>query len=257
MSDSQEKLSLIPANWPAPSHIHAVVTTRQGGVSGAPWYSLNLGQHVGDSPDAVSANRARLQTALQTIAPAEAPQWLNQVHGITVIEAEKNAEKRRHWTPDADAVTTTQKNLPCVVMTADCLPVFFCDQNGRRVAVAHAGWRGLCDGVLEATLKKFDDASQVLTWLGPAIGASMFEVGAEVREAFMRHHAAAETCFRPHHSTNKYFADIYALARLRLIAAGVKNIYGGSFCTHTDVDRFFSYRREGQTGRMASVIWIA
>jgi hypothetical protein len=250
-------LPLIPANWPAPSHIHAIVTTRQGGVSGAPWHSLNLGQHVGDNPNAVQTNRARLQAALQAIAPAETPQWLNQVHGITVAEAEADAAKRPHWIPDADAVTTTQKNLPCVVMTADCLPVFFCDKKGSRVAVAHAGWRGLCDGVLEATLKKFDDPSQVIVWMGPAIGATAFEVGGEVRDAFMHHHTAAEACFKPHASSHKYLADIYALARLRLNSAGITAIYGGDFCTVTEHDRFFSYRRDGQTGRMASVIWIA
>lgn len=248
-------LPLIHADWPAPPGVHAVVTTRHGGVSAAPWQSLNLGRHVGDDVVAVHENRTRLLAALQAIAPCGAPQWLSQVHGVTVVEAD--AGRQTDWVPDADAVTTTVKNLPCVVMTADCLPVFFCDRQGSRVAVAHAGWRGLCDGVLEATLSHFPDKADVIAWLGPAIGPEAFEVGPEVREAFMAHLPASMEAFRPSPNAGRWLADIYTLARQRLAAAGVSAVHGGSFCTVTEVDRFFSYRRDGRTGRMASVIWIA
>lgn len=248
---------LIHANWRAPVNVHAVVSTRQGGVSDAPWESLNLGKHVGDAPESVAINRQFLQTALNAVSPAAEPQWLNQVHGTHIIEAETDPAIRQHYAPDADAVTTTEKNLPCVVMTADCLPVFFCDGTGSRVAVAHAGWRGLCDGILEATLEKFPQPSDVVVWLGPAIGPDAFEVGAEVREAFMAHLATTEIAFRPSQNQGRWMADIYQLARLRLNAAGVTKITGGDFCTHTDPEQFFSYRRDGQTGRMASVIWIS
>ncbi len=251
------KLPLIQADWPAPPHVHAVVTTRAGGVSAAPWNSLNLGAHVADDAGAVRENRARLLHALQAIAPCGEPQWLNQVHGVAVVAAEKNVDRRCHYAPDADATFTREKGLPCVVMTADCLPVFFTDRAGTQVAVAHAGWRGLCDGVLEATLKKFSEPADVLAWMGPAIGPEKFEVGEEVRAAFMEQQSQAENCFRPASSAGKWLADIYALARLRLAAAGVQFVYGGGFCTVTDDVRFFSYRRDGKTGRMASVIWLS
>lgn len=249
-------LPLLHADWPAPAHVHAVVTTRAGGVSRAPWGSLNLGTHVGDDPVAVAGNRVRLLAALQSVAPATAPQWLNQVHGTVVVEAEPEAARRTRWVPDADAVTTTVAGVPIVVLTADCLPVFFTDRAGRRVAVAHAGWRGLCDGVLEATLARFPVAADVIAWMGPAIGPDVFEVGAEVREAFAGRQAAAAAQFRPSPRDGRWLADIYALARLRLAAAGIGSVHGGGLCTVADRDRFFSYRRDGQTGRMASVIWI-
>lgn len=248
---------LLLPDWPAPAGVHAAVTTRVGGVSPAPWDSLNLGTHVGDDPARVRENRARLQAALVTLAPAQAPQWLNQVHGTRVVEAEPDAVRRTHSLPDADAVTTTAQQLPCVVMTADCLPVFFCDQAGTRVAVAHAGWRGLCDGVLEATLAVFPEPAQVMAWLGPAIGPEAFEVGEEVREAFLARQPAAAAHFRPSPNAGRFLADIYGLARLRLAAAGVTIVRGGGLCTFSDRERFFSYRRDGQTGRMASVIWLA
>jgi YfiH family protein len=247
---------LIKADWPAPANVHAVVSTRAHGVSVAPYDSLNLGTHVGDDPAAVSANRARLLAALQFEAPCDGPQWLNQVHGTVVVEAEADAARRLQWAPDADGVSTTSTGLPCVVMTADCLPVFFCDYAGTRVAVAHAGWRGLCEGVLEATLAQFADPAEVLCWLGPAIGPDAFEVGAEVRAAFMQKQPEAAQAFRPGDKPGKYLADIYALARLRLTAAGVAGIHGGGRCTVTDSRHFFSFRRDGRTGRMASVIWL-
>lgn len=254
-------LPLLHADWPAPAHIHAVVSTRAGGVSVAPWNSLNLGTHVADDASAVRENRARLLTALQEVAPCAGPQWLNQVHGVIVAEPAKNAASRCDYVPDADAIFTGEKGLPCVVMTADCLPVFFTDRAGTQVAVAHAGWRGLCDGVLEETLKKFPQASDVLAWMGPAIGPEKFEVGAEVRATFVAQDAAAAACFRPStlsdSGAGRWLADIYGLARLRLQSAGVSAVYGGGLCTVTDEERFFSYRRDGKTGRMASVIWIA
>lgn len=252
---NNDDIELIVPDWPAPAHVFAAISTRQGGVSMAPFDSLNLGLHVGDEPLAVAENRQRLLRALGRLAPCGEAQWLSQVHGTTVVEAEPDAARRKAWVPDADAVTTMQTGLPCVVMTADCLPVLFCDTAGQRVAVAHAGWRGLCDGVLEATLATFDDRTQVLCYLGPAIGPARFEVGAEVRAAFVGHQAEAEACFVATGQPGKFLADIYALARLRL--AGVAGIYGGDFCTVSDASRFFSYRRDGRSGRMASVIWLA
>lgn len=254
MSDT---LSLIRADWPAPAHVHAVVTTRAGGVSLPPWDSLNLGQHVGDDPAHVRENRGRLLAALRAIAPAQAPQWLEQVHGTQVVQAEPDAARRAAWVPAADAVGTALREVPCVVMTADCLPVFFADRNGHRVAVAHAGWRGLCDGVLEATLATFPVPGEVMAWLGPAIGPDAFEVGGEVRAAFLQRQAQAAAHFRPSANSGRWLADIYALARLRLQAAGIGSVHGGGLCTVADPARFYSYRRDGRTGRMAAVIWIA
>lgn len=255
MNQGTNGVPLLAADWPAPANVHAVVTTRQGGVSYAPWDTLNLGTHVGDERAHVEANRARLLAALQEIAPCETPQWLSQVHGIRVVEAEPDPRQRPLTVPDADAVTTTLPGVPCVVMTADCLPVFFCDRQGHRVAVAHAGWRGLCDGVLEATLRCFADASEVLAWMGPAIGPERFEVGDEVRAAFVLHDGEAAAAFKPSPQAGRWLADIYGLARQRLQRAGVMQIFGGGACTVTDHHLFFSYRRDGQTGRMASVIW--
>lgn len=252
----RDTLPLLHADWQAPAHVHAVVTTRAGGVSAAPWDSLNLGTHVEDNPVHVAQNRAHLQQALCRVAPCTDPQWLNQVHGIRVLEA--SADTVLHSSaslPAADAVTTTVAGLPCIVMTADCLPVFFCDRAGTRVAVAHAGWRGLCDGVLEATVQAFADPAQVMAWMGPAIGPSAFEVGSEVREAFVARHAEAIAAFVPSSGTGRWFADIYALARLRLASAGVTSVSGGGRCTVMERETFFSYRRDGRTGRMASVIW--
>lgn len=250
-------LPLLHADWPAPTGVHAVVTTRVGGVSPSPWNTLNLGTHVGDDPAHVAENRGRLQVALSAVAAVEAPQWLNQVHGATVVEAESVPGRRATWVPEADAVTTVRPGLPCVVMTADCLPVFFTDAAGSRVAVAHAGWRGLCDGILEATLATFGTPGDVMAWLGPAIGPDAFEVGEEVREAFRQRHAEAVAHFRPSPIAGRWLADIYGLARLRLQAAGIGSVHGGGLCTVADAARFYSYRRDGRTGRMASVIWIA
>lgn len=236
----------IVPDWPAPARVRALQTTRQGGLSRAPYASLNFGMHVGDNALTVAANR----NLLNTMVPSE-PVWLEQVHGTAVLMAESAG-----CAPTADACITRSANAVCAVMTADCLPVFLCDDVGTVAGVAHAGWRGLADGVIESTVIAMKTApSSLLAWLGPAIGPQAFEVGAEVREAFMRHDAASEFAFVPH--GDKYLADIYLLARQRLQALGVNRIYGGDFCTYSDAERFFSYRRDGRTGRMASLIWLS
>jgi YfiH family protein len=215
-------------------------------VSQVPFASLNLGDHVGDDPAAVSENRRRLSD-LHGIRPA----WLHQVHGTRVVEADP--AKR----PDADASWSATPLIACTVMTADCLPVLFTDRAGSRVAAAHAGWRGLANGVLEATVASLGvPPEDVLAWLGPAIGPGTFEVGEEVRDAFTAHHAAARTAFVPGAQPGKLMADIYALARLRLAAMGVPAVYGGGLCTVSS-DRWFSYRRAQRTGRFASLVWLA
>lgn len=238
--------SFILPDWPAPAKVRALQTTRLGGTSPAPWAGFNLGDHVGDDPARVAANRTELRRHL----PVE-PAWLTQVHGIAAVDAEKCAKSVK-----ADASFARQPGAVCVVMTADCLPVLFCDRAGSVVAAAHAGWRGLAGGVLEATVAAMAvPADEILAWLGPAIGPSAFEVGDEVRAAFVAHDVAADAAFVPH-GPGKWLADIYALARLRLAAAGVTAVSGGDRCTVSEADTFFSYRRDGVTGRMASLIWI-
>ncbi|KAB2969309.1 peptidoglycan editing factor PgeF [Zoogloea sp.] len=238
----------IRPGWPAPDRVHALVTTRAGGVSAAPYASLNLGVHVGDDPARVAENRQRLRALL----PAE-PCWLNQVHGTAVLDADTWAG----GLPDADGVVSRRSGRVCVVMTADCLPVLLCDAAGTVVGAAHAGWRGLHAGVLEATVAAMDvPPSSLLAWLGPAIGPDAFEVGEEVRHAFVSEDPLAASAFRAAAVPGKWMADLYALARLRLAALGVPRVHGGEFCTHADATRFYSYRRDGVTGRMASLIWL-
>lgn len=240
----------IVPDWPLPAGVHALITTRAGGVSQAPYASLNLGDHVGDDPAAVAANRQRLRQAL---VGADEPVWLEQVHGTRVIDA---ALARTGAKPEqADAAFARQPGACCVVMTADCLPVLFCDVTGRVVAAAHAGWRGLCAGVLEQTVAAMAVPAQtLLAYLGPAIGPQAFVVGDEVRAAFVARDAGASAAFSAQ-ASRKWLADIYHLARLRLSACGVDRIFGGAWCTVDDAARFFSYRRDGRTGRMASLIW--
>ena len=242
--------SLIIPHWSAHSRVRAVSTTRLGGVSQAPWHALNLGSHVGDDRDTVNRNRELLTEMAQLPNP---PFWLNQVHSPHVVEAAV-----AEGIPEADASFTREMGKVCVVMTADCLPVLFSNRHGTQVAAAHAGWRGLCDGVLENTLDTFDcPPEEIIAWIGPAIGPQAFEVGEEVREAFVRAHQNAEQCFMPH--GEKYLANLPKLAELRLESAGVvgEAIYQSQRCTFSEPKHFFSYRREGQTGRMASLIWIA
>lgn len=239
---------LIP-DWPAPANIRARVTTRVGGSSEGPWRSLNLASHVGDDPAHVALNRAWLRAQL----PAE-PVWLEQIHGTDCVVAEQVA-----GLASADASVSFGVGTVCAVLTADCLPVLFCSADGGCVGAAHAGWRGLLAGVLENAVRAMQvEPARILAWLGPAIGPERFEVGGEVRAAFVARDAEADAAFRPHPlHADKWLADLYALARLRLSQAGVAAIYGGSLCTVSDAERFYSYRRDGATGRMASLIWRA
>ena len=245
----------IKPDWPAPANVVAFTTLRGGGHSAAPYASLNLADHVADDPAAVRANRAVLCNLLP---PAASVHWLTQVHGAEVVQAADTAA-----IPRADAHWSRGVGQACAVLTADCLPVLFCSLDGEVVAAAHAGWRGLLDGVLENTVAAMGVApDQLLAWLGPAIGPDCFEVGAEVRAAFMAasrpvHLALTDACFAPSPvKPGHYHADLYALARLRLDHLGPDRIFGGGFCTFTEADRFFSYRRDGRTGRMASLILL-
>lgn len=238
----------IVPDWPAPARVRALSTTRVGGVSVAPYDSLNLGTHVGDDPASVAANRAQVRR----IVPSE-PAWLNQVHGTAVVDA-----AAVDGVPDADASVSRTPGAVCVVMTADCLPVLLCDRAGTVVGAAHAGWRGLHGGVIEATVAAMQVApGDVIAWLGPAIGPSAFEVGDEVRAAFVAVDASADSAFKPAGQPGKWLADIYLLARQRLAALGVTAVYGGDCCTVSESQRFFSYRRDGVTGRMGTLVWLA
>lgn len=236
------------ADWPAPHGVRACQTLRGGGCSTAPYDSLNLAAHVGDDPAAVAANRARLRSALHL--PME-PQWLRQVHGVAVAALPTPEPE-----PQADAAWTAQPGVVCAVLTADCLPVLLCSDDGAVVAAVHAGWRGLASGVLERTLAALPQpAVRMHAWLGAAIGPAAFEVGPEVRAAFVGDDTAAAPCFEPG-AGDRWHADLYALARLRLRRLGLASISGGGACTHHDAGRYFSHRRDGRCGRMASLIWI-
>lgn len=244
-------MNWIEPDWPAPAPVRALSTTRDGGVSEGVFRGLNLGAHVGDEAARVERNRTLLQQAAGIPGRLN---WLNQVHG-TVVHPVSDAYG---VAPEADAACAQQAGQACIVMTADCLPVLFCDKAGTRVAAAHAGWRGLQGGVLEASIAAMGcEPGELLAWLGPAIGPTAFEVGGEVRDAFMAEQAEATAAFVPSPNEGKWLADIYRLARLRLARAGVTAIYGGEYCTFSDSERFYSYRRDGQTGRMASIVWLA
>jgi hypothetical protein len=240
--------SLILPDWPLPAGVKACSTTRHGGISLPPYDSLNLGTHVGDEAQAVAVNRQRL------VEGADLPQmpvWLEQVHGTRVVRLDGQTPADLQ----ADAVYSNVPGQVCAVMTADCLPVLFCSQAGDEVAAAHAGWRGLCNGVLEQTLAAFTaEPGRISAWLGPAIGPQQFEVGPEVRAAFIAVDDAAAAAFTP--QGDKFLADIYLLARQRLQRAGIHAIYGGDRCTVSEISHFFSYRRDGITGRLASLIWL-
>lgn len=245
---SSDGVCLVP-DWPAPAGVCSLSTTRRGGFSQGKYSSLNLGDHVGDDRQAVLANRRWLADQVSGV-----PCWLNQVHGTTVVNVAAVAAGERR--PDADAAFARQAGVICTVMTAECLPVLLCDDRGRVVAAAHAGWRGLLDGVLEATVAAMSvPGERLLAWLGPAIGPTAFEVGDEVRQAFVDRDAVAAAAFVPA-SGGKWLADIYLLARQRLAACRVEHVFGGNLCTVNDPERFFSYRRDGQTGRMATMVWL-
>lgn len=241
-------LPLLVPDWPAPASVMAASTTRAGGCSQAPRDSLNLAHHVGDLPASVKQNRQRLREQLQL--PAE-PCWLDQVHGTIVVDAAVCQSGAQ-----ADASYAEQPGAVCAVMTADCLPVLFCNRQGNFVAAAHAGWRGLVDGVLEAVVQQYrGSAGDLLVWLGPAISVKAFEVGPEVRDRFCAIDAAAAAAFRPGNG-DRWYADIYQLARQRLTRLGIEQVWGGDHCTWQEKDRFYSYRRESVTGRQASLIWL-
>jgi YfiH family protein len=236
---------IIP-DWPAPKRVRALVTTRMGGASRGPYASLNLGAHVGDDPAAVERNRERLRSAL----PAD-PVWLQQVHGTEVVDGATAPPLAR-----ADAAVARMRHVVCAVLTADCVPVLLAGRDGDVVAIAHAGWRGLAAGVIEAAVARMSvPAASVIAWLGPAIGPHAYEVGPEVRDAFVRRDAAATVAFAPRRD-DRFLADLFMLARQRLAAAGVAAVYGGNHCTYTEAERFYSYRRERATGRFASLVWI-
>jgi hypothetical protein len=242
----------LQADWPAPDFIKAGTTLRQGGESSGAYSSFNLASHVGDEIVAVSQNRSMLNVP-------NIPQWLEQTHSTKVVLLPNDEA-----IPKADAAYTQKENTVCAVLTADCLPLLITDEQGSCVAAIHAGWRGLCDGIIENTIKKLPVATQsLLVWLGPAIGADVYEVGEEVYDAFTKDDIEAGRAFVPVPSkakgiivTRHWLFDIYALARLRLQRLGITKIYGGDLSTYNDQERFFSYRRQAKTGRMASLIWI-
>lgn len=249
---------IIP-DWPAPPEVRALSTQRGGGASAAPFESLNLGAHVGDSAEAVAENRRRLRALAEL--PAE-PVWLSQQHGTDVLDLDRPFGAPGDGAPGdgapraADASCTRLPGRVCVILAADCLPVLLASDSGAGVAAAHAGWRGLAAGVIEATVRALAlPPSSLLAWLGPCIGPESFEVGAEVREALLRADPQAEQAFRPN-AGGRYMADLAALARRRLERLGVARIYGGDACTYASSERYFSYRRDGRTGRQASLIWL-
>ncbi|HEY4873678.1 MAG TPA: peptidoglycan editing factor PgeF [Steroidobacteraceae bacterium] len=241
--------SYLTPDWPAPAGVRAAFTLRTAGVSLRPFDSLNIGAHVGDAAEAVTENRLRIRCALGLAAE---PAWLEQVHGAEVADLDAETPLTR-----ADAALTRMPGRVCAVQVADCLPVLLAARTGSAVAAAHCGWRGLAGGVLEATVRALKvPANELYAWLGPAIGPAAFEVGEEVRAAFLIQDARAAAAF----ATNlrgRWQCDLFALARQRLSALGVSAVYGGGVCTHADPRRFFSYRRDGRCGRMAALIWLS
>jgi hypothetical protein len=240
----------IVPDWPVPWRVRALITTRAGGVSTGAYSGWNFGDHVGDDARAVARNR----DALRQWLPDE-PVWLRQVHGTRVIEAGPGSAGEQ-----ADAAVARESGRVCAVLTADCLPVLLADAGGSAVAIAHAGWRGLAAGVIENAVRALGEGGigcgSLIAYLGPAIGAGAYEVGSEVFEAFAKADPGAATAFAPH-GPGKFLADITLLARQRLERLGVRHIYGGTQCTYNDPARFYSFRRDGATGRMASLVWMA
>jgi polyphenol oxidase len=250
-----DKTHHIIPSWPSPANVRACITTREGGVSVAPYASNNMGLHVGDDPYAVAQNRTAI---CKHLGLRKSPQWLEQIHGIKVVNAKSDGLVRT-----ADGSYSNEKGQACVVMTADCLPILLCDEKGTQVAAIHCGWRSLAKGITERALAKFSASpKKILAYLGPAISQPNFEVGVDVLEAFFKaarnpnHADAIAKAFISAQRPLHFYADIYALARAELNALGVTNIYGGDYCTYDQVDDFYSYRREKTTGRMASLIWL-
>jgi YfiH family protein len=252
-------VQILRPDWPAPASVHAAFTLRGGGVSKAPYDSLNVGAHVGDDPAAVAENRCRIRTRLQL---AEEPAWIEQAHGIEVLDLDEGRQvaaagvsQRTAGIAVADAALTHRAGRVCAVQVADCLPVLLTDRDGSAVAAAHAGWRGLAAGVLEATVKKLAiQPDRLIAWLGPGIGPRYFEVGEEVRRAFLACDAAAAGAFAAN-TRGRWQCDLADLARRRLATLGVAAVFGGGACTYADARSFFSYRRDGRCGRMAALIW--
>ncbi len=241
---------LITPDWPAPANVRALVTTRNGGVSRSPYASLNLADHVEDDPQAVAENRRLLRQRVPQIP--QDPLWLKQVHGVRCVEVETSESG-----VEADASWSCTPGRVCAVLTADCLPLLLCDEAGTVVSAVHAGWQGLAKGVIEAAVGTLPVVpGKLLAWMGPAIGPSAFEVGADVRDQFFLHDPAAAAAFISL-PNGKWLGDLYLLARQRLAALGVMRVYGGGECTVTDAARFYSFRRDKVTGRMASLIWLA
>jgi polyphenol oxidase len=240
--------AFLQPDWPAPASVHAAMTTRGGGVSAGPYASFNLASHVGDLEAAVAENRRRLRSALRL--PSE-PAWLEQEHGVAVAIVPGARPG------PADAVVSFERGGVCAILVADCLPIFLASRDGDRVGLAHAGWRGLAAGVVEATVDALDcDPAGLVAWLGPAIGPAAFEVGADVRTAFVERDPGAAAEFRAGRE-GRFLADLPALARRRLAACGVSSVHGSGLCTYSDPERFYSYRRDGATGRMAALTWLA
>lgn len=260
--------SVFSAEWPAPVSVKTLITTRIGGVSQAPFDQNNMAHHVGDDIDSVSQNRKNLVE--QNALPSQ-PMWLNQTHSIDVVDLDtftnqqssnnQQATNNQNYKVEpisADGSFTSKDGIICSVMTADCLPILLCNRAGTWISAVHAGWRGLADGILEKAVEYYTGSSkELIAWLGPAISQKHFQVGEEVMRTFLLNHSEAEKAFKPNldSNSNKYWADLYLLAKQRLSKYGVK-AYGGGFCTYAETERFYSYRRDGVTGRMASLIWL-
>lgn len=243
-------VNYLTPNWTAPANVHAAITLRSGGVSIGKFASLNPASHVNDNPEAVEKNRAIIKKILNL--PSE-PVWLQQVHSNTVVNLDQAGFENLEGLAVADASFTAQSDVVCAVLTADCLPLAFCSKDGQKVAAVHAGWKGLLAGIITNTVAALE-TNELLVWLAPAIGAEKFEVGGEVRDLFIAKNPAFAVAFRPH-LNGKWLADIYQLARIELANLGVTEIFGGEFCTVSDPERFYSYRRDNSTGRMATLIW--
>lgn len=242
------KVECVFAEWPAPACVKTATTTRMGGSSQGRFASLNLGEGLGDDPARVRENRQRVSHVLGL--PSE-PVWIKQVHGNRVINAGESTEN-----VTADGSFSEKPGVICAILTADCLPVFLCDRKGSRVGLVHAGWRGLAAGVIAAAVNRLNmPRGSLLAWLGPAIGPAAYEVGEDVRRAFLEQDERNAEAFVPGRPS-RWMADLYSLARRQLNREGVVDVYGGAFCTHGEAERFFSFRRDGQCGRMASLIWM-
>lgn len=242
--------SLLEPDWPAPDKVSCVVTKRAGGRSTGPYQSLNLALHVGDDADSVASNRALVQAQHPGV---QSWQWLDQVHSATVHRIEK-AEPNKV----GDGLVTTSRGVACCILTADCLPVLICNEAGTEVAAVHGGWRGLAAGIVGNTVSTMQSQPEsLLVWLGPAIGPCHFEVGAEVREQFLiQDHSQTMNDQFARQDSGKYLADLYGIARTQLQGLGVERVFGGGFCTYCDSNQFFSYRRDGASGRMLSAIYL-